>query len=56
LSTNQPIAGTVDDALYQTQRQDPTEYVFDGLPSGVYEVELRFVEIQTRDAIPGSTT
>ena len=46
LSTTQPIAGTTDDSLYQTQRLDPTEYRFDGLPSGMYEVELRFVETQ----------
>lgn len=45
-STSQPIAGTSDDALYQSQRQDPIEYVFDGLPAGVYEFELGFVESQ----------
>jgi subtilisin family serine protease len=44
-STRRPISGTEDDGLYQSARVDPTEYRFDGLPAGVYEVDLRFAEI-----------
>lgn len=44
--TGRPIAGTADDALYQDARSGLVEYRFDGLPDGVYEVELRFAEIQ----------
>lgn len=46
--TSRPISGTDDDPLYQTQRVDPTEYRFDGLPAGVYQVELRFAEVTRR--------
>ena len=41
-----PIAGTLDDPLYQDARRGMVEYRFDGLPLGVYQVELRFAEIQ----------
>jgi malectin (di-glucose binding ER protein) len=44
-STNRPISGTNDDRLYQNLRQRMVEYRFDGLPNGVYEVDLRFTEI-----------
>jgi subtilisin family serine protease len=44
-STRRPISGTDDDTLYQTQRIDPLEYRFDGLPSGIYQLDLRFAEI-----------
>ncbi len=47
-STRHAIAGTDDDPLYQTARRGQTEYRFDGLPSGVYQVELRFAEILNR--------
>jgi subtilisin family serine protease len=50
--TNRPIAGTVDDPLYQDLRQNPSEYRFDGLPNGVYQVDLRFAEVRNRN--PGS--
>ena len=50
-NTNRPIAGTLDDRLYQDLRQRMVEYRFDGLPNGVYEVDLRFAEI-TR-TLPG---
>ncbi len=46
--TRDAIAGTDDDALYQTLRQDPIEYRFDGVPSGVYEVDLRLAELANR--------
>ncbi|TML24059.1 MAG: hypothetical protein E6G32_04640 [Actinobacteria bacterium] len=45
-STRSAIGGTVDGPLYQTARRGQTEYKFDGLPTGVYQVELRFAEIQ----------
>ncbi len=48
--TNRAISGTNDDKLYQSQRQTPTEYRFDGLPNGVYEVDLRFAELMSRRA------
>ncbi len=51
-STKKDIAGTQDDPLYQTLRQNPEEYRFDGLPNGVYLVELRFAEVKT--ANPGT--
>ena len=50
--TNRPIAGTEDDRLYQAQRVNPTEYRFDGLPAGVYEIDLGFAEVATRQ--PGT--
>jgi N-acetylneuraminic acid mutarotase len=51
-STRRAIGGTDDDKLYQSQRQDPTEYRFDGLPNGMYEFDLRFAELQNRQ--PGT--
>ena len=45
-STRSAIGGTADGPLYQTARRGQTEYKFDGLPTGVYQVELRFAEIQ----------
>ena len=47
-STNKAIGGTTDDVLYQSARRGQTEYRFDGLPTGVYQVNLRFAEIQNR--------
>ncbi|HKE50115.1 MAG TPA: malectin domain-containing carbohydrate-binding protein, partial [Actinomycetes bacterium] len=51
-TTKKGISGTDDDKLYQSQRQSPTEYRFDGLPNGVYEVDLRFAELI--NAAPGT--
>ena len=48
VSTSGDIAGTDDDPLYRTTRESPTEYRFDGLPTGVYQVELLFAEIENR--------
>jgi malectin (di-glucose binding ER protein)/carboxypeptidase family protein len=45
LSTKKPIAGTLDDRLYQDLRTKMLEYRFDGLPNGVYMVDLRFAEL-----------
>jgi subtilisin family serine protease len=50
LSTKKPIAGTDDDPLFQVARTDPIEYRFDGLVPGVYQIELRFAELQSRNA------
>jgi subtilisin family serine protease len=47
-STRRAIADTLDDPLYQDYRRDMQEYRFDGLPSGVYQVELRFAELSNR--------
>ncbi|RKG85176.1 hypothetical protein D7W82_20195 [Corallococcus sp. CA049B] len=46
VATTRPIAGTVDDPLYQRARRGFVEYRFDNLPPGVYQLELRFAEIQ----------
>jgi subtilisin family serine protease len=48
-STNQPIAGTDDDALYQTLRMGMSSYRVD-LPDGVYRVDLAFAETQVNSA------
>lgn len=47
VSVDADIAGTDDPALYQTQRVDPYAYIFDGVPNGVYQVELGFAELTT---------
>lgn len=47
--TRRGIAGTRDDPLYQVARLNPYAYRFDGLPAGVYQVELRFAEIEGLD-------
>jgi subtilisin family serine protease len=46
VKTTSPIAGTDDDPLYQDARQNPTQYRFDGLAPGIYEVQLRFAEVR----------
>jgi hypothetical protein len=48
LTTSRAIGGTVDDRLYQTARNNPVEYRFDGVPNGVYEIDLRSAEINGR--------
>jgi subtilisin family serine protease len=45
---NRPIAGTEDDPLYQDLSRGMSEYRFDTLPNGVYQVELRFAELSNR--------
>ncbi|MGW5049975.1 carboxypeptidase regulatory-like domain-containing protein [Actinokineospora sp. NPDC004072] len=40
------IAGTDDDALFQTQRESAGGYRFDNLPAGTYQVELGFAELR----------
>ncbi|WP_240662550.1 S8 family serine peptidase [Streptomyces sp. WAC 06738] len=48
-STKQTIAGTNEQALYSTAREGAYEYRFDGLPDGVYEVDLGFAELGPKD-------
>lgn len=45
-TTNRAIAGTTDDALYQTQREGTSGYRFDNLPAGTYDVDLDFAELR----------
>ncbi|HZB47669.1 MAG TPA: carboxypeptidase regulatory-like domain-containing protein, partial [Mycobacteriales bacterium] len=45
-STTRGIAGTTDDALYQTQREGTGGYRFDALPAGTYAVDLDFAELR----------
>jgi len=40
------IAGTNDDALYQSQREGTSGYRFDNLPAGTYVVDLDFAELR----------
>jgi hypothetical protein len=47
-ATTRAISGTGDPALYRDQRIDPYAYRFDNVPNGIYEVELRFAEINQR--------
>jgi hypothetical protein len=49
-ATRVDIAGTLDDPLYQSLREDPVEYRFDGVPPGTYQLELRFAEFAPRRA------
>jgi hypothetical protein len=44
-STRREIAGTDEQPLYRTLRQNPVEFRFEGLPAGTYEVNLRFATI-----------
>jgi len=44
--TGQPISGTPNQVLYVDQREKMLEYRFDGLPAGVYEIDLRFAELK----------
>jgi subtilisin family serine protease len=46
--TTRGIAGTLDDPLFQNLRRGMQEYRFDGLPSGIYQVELLFSENSNR--------
>ena len=46
VNVKKPIAGTEDDVLFQTQRESPGGYRFDGLPAGTYQVELGFAELR----------
>jgi subtilisin family serine protease len=45
-STTAGIAGTDNDRLYQTQREQLAGYRFDNLPAGTYVVDLEFAELR----------
>lgn len=45
-TTDKDIAGTTEQKLFQSQRVDPYAYRFDNVPNGMYQVELRFAELQ----------
>jgi hypothetical protein len=45
-STKKTIVGTTEQALFQSQRVDPYAYRFDDVPNGIYEVDLRFAELE----------
>jgi Malectin domain/Carboxypeptidase regulatory-like domain/Kelch motif/Viral BACON domain len=47
-STRSAIGGTLDDRLYQDARISPMTYRISGLPQGVYDLELKFAEIQNK--------
>ena len=51
MRTERTIAGTDDDRLYRDLRQRVSEYRFDNLTPGTYEVDLRFAEL--RNIQPG---
>jgi hypothetical protein len=48
LTTARAIGGTTEDPLFQTARNNPSQYRFDNVPNGVYEIEFRFAEINGR--------
>lgn len=45
-STKTKITGTTDPKLFQDLRQDPYAYRFDNVPNGIYEIDLRFAELE----------
>ncbi|CRK58561.1 Copper binding protein, plastocyanin/azurin family [Alloactinosynnema sp. L-07] len=45
VTTRKAIAGTDDDALFQSQRESAGGYRFDLLPAGTYQVQLNFAEL-----------
>ncbi|RZU53329.1 subtilisin family serine protease [Krasilnikovia cinnamomea] len=47
-STLRTINGTADQPLYRHQRERAYEYRFDGVPNGVYRIDLKFAELQPR--------
>ena len=49
-TTSHEISGTADPRLYQSQRINPYAYRFDSVPNGVYQVDLRFAELENLGA------
>ena len=45
-STRRNISGTQEDMIYRSQRNDPYAYRFEGLPPGMYKVDLKFAELE----------
>ena len=43
--TTRTVTGTEEQSLLRTARLGASEYRFDGVPNGVYQVELRFAEL-----------
>jgi hypothetical protein len=56
VKTSHAIDGTDDDAIYQTARQNAFEYRFDGLPAGIYEVDMRLRSRSSRARTSGCST
>ncbi|MGC8786912.1 MAG: S8 family serine peptidase [Anaerolineae bacterium] len=48
-SSTNAVNGTIDDALYQSWRENPVEYRF-AVPNGTYKVTLRFAEFEVSKA------
>lgn len=48
-NANSDISGTDDDPLYQSQRENMYAYRYDDVPDGIYEIDLRFAELQRSD-------
>ncbi|WP_436499822.1 S8 family serine peptidase [Actinokineospora sp. HUAS TT18] len=46
VTTKKAIAGTTDDALFQSQRESAGGYRYDSLPEGTYQVRLDFAELK----------
>ncbi|MFI6503110.1 S8 family serine peptidase [Nonomuraea typhae] len=46
--TRRTIAGTTEQALFRTARENLLEYRFDNVPNGTYTVELGFAEITSK--------
>ncbi|MCM2576806.1 S8 family serine peptidase [Streptomyces meridianus] len=46
--TTKTVSGTEEQDLFRTARQGPYEYRFDGMPDGVYQVELGFAELSNK--------
>ncbi|MEN9578313.1 MAG: hypothetical protein RJA70_1322 [Pseudomonadota bacterium] len=44
-SVTKAIAGTTDPILYRSQRENAYAYRYDGVPNGIYEIDMRFAEI-----------
>jgi peptidoglycan/xylan/chitin deacetylase (PgdA/CDA1 family) len=51
-ATSQAIAGTIDDALYQTERYNVSGYRFD-VPNATYSITLKFAEIYPTVGVGG---
>lgn len=46
VTSNRTIAGATEQSLYRSLRSDPYAYRFDNVPNGIYEIDLRFAELQ----------
>lgn len=48
-STSRTIAGTAEQALFRTARENMLEYRFDAVPNGTYTVELGFADLKSTE-------